>query len=356
MSLEFNFKNIIDMKKSDNNLLSTPLISDDMLYKFNPERYQFYLKFVEGLSDTETLKKIYYKNTEIKYNREKQNKIIQNIINGLKKLYIGANEDTIKDLNLSLSNRIKGILKNRIENDQSSSDIIEDTFKIKGGAVGDDKQPQISEYLKMPVINKPLDEFNDSVNKVFDNKPTVDNDQLNKLKNILYNADNDILLPSNKLEITLTDRIIFIAITYVIRLITLTLIEWSLNANIINSFFYSFIYYCIIYIVFFTFIILLVNVIYYYPIFQLYTDSSVVFIPNVLYYFYIYSNGYLRLLLHLILISLLMIIPFIIKNDDLIEDNSNITYNYTKKKYINNTLSYFSFFIWILTSIIALKF
>ena len=37
--------------KKNNDFLSDFSVSDDILYNFNPERYKFYVKFVEGLSE-----------------------------------------------------------------------------------------------------------------------------------------------------------------------------------------------------------------------------------------------------------------------------------------------------------------
>ena len=132
----------------------------------------------------------------------------------------------------------------------------------------------------------------------------------------------------------------------------------ALNSNLINNFHNSFIYYCIIYIVFFIFICMIVNVIYYFPIVQLYNDSSITIIPNLLYYFYVYTNGFNRLFLHIMLILLLLLVPYIINKDTsgTSNNNINISYNLTLQKHIMDTLSYFTLLIWILTSIIALKF
>jgi hypothetical protein len=103
---------------------------------------------------------------------------------------------------------------------------------------------------------------------------------------------------------------------------------------------------------------MIVNLIYFVPVFQLYTDDNIITLSSIFYYFYINSNGAGRLILHITLISFMMLIPFVISNKQNLSDynETNISYDYNKINNISNTISYFSLFMWILTSIVALKF
>ena len=165
--------------------------------------------------------------------------------------------------------------------------------------------------------------------------------------------------PEN-LKITIIDRVIFIITTFIIRYITLMIIDWGLSTNIINNFYRAFLYYCFIYLLFFVFIVMLVNVIVHYPLMELYSSMKIISIPNLFYYFYIYTNGYMRLLIHVFLILTILFIPYVINIDKINfikseEKKTNISYDYDKKKKILDSISIFSFIIWILTSIIASK-
>jgi hypothetical protein len=197
----------------------------------------------------------------------------------------------------------------------------------------------------------------DEAKKVEDTKelPSID---VNKLKGIYQTFQKVPRISPDRVEISMVDRGVFIGVTFAIRMIALSLIYWSLNSNLINNFQTAFIYYCIIYMIFFLFIIALVNVIFYYPVTELFTNLSLATLPNLLYYFYIHFNGYNRLILHIILLSILMLIPFILSLDKkFIEQyDVNISFDYKKKSEIYNSISNFSFVIWILTSVIALKF
>jgi hypothetical protein len=68
---------------------------------------------------------------------------------------------------------------------------------------------------------------------------------------------------------------------------------------------------------------------------------------------YTYTNGYSRLILHITIITILLIVPFILDINSVEQD---IKYDVKKKYYILNNISNFSFIVWILTSLIALKF
>lgn len=183
----------------------------------------------------------------------------------------------------------------------------------------------------------------------------LDDNEYNKLNDAIFEIENDIMHPISKLDISNEDRFIFIGVTFIIRFISLSLIEWSMNTNFISSFEQAFLFYCVIYISIFCFITIIVNIIYNYPLQQLYTDRSIVNISSMLYYFYIYTNGPMRLVLHLIFIIILMLIPFIINlGNNKQSDAAN--FNYELKKTTRNTLSRFTLVIWIITSIIALRY
>ena len=100
------------------------------------------------------------------------------------------------------------------------------------------------------------------------------------------------------------------------------------------------------------------NVIYYYPVVELFSNVSLVSIPNLLYYFYIHINGMNRLILHMVIILILLVIPFILSLDDIQNNDNtdNISFDNVRKNKIYTTISNFSLVVWMLTSVVALKF
>ena len=252
---------------------------------------------------------------------------------------------------------------NDIDKDYTNKYYLKKTFKPMETFLNDVKKIA-------PVLNlesqKSLDDIIKKVDgskedKQFDIKTSDITEKTDELQQLYKNYLNNPLFSPERLEINLYDRLTFIGITYLIRFITLQFIYWCLNSNIINNFTKAFMYYTIIYILFFIFITSIVNVMYFFPIFELFSNiSTITVFPNYLYYFYVYTNGYMSLAIHLFIILLLLFVPFILvmdRKDDIINGNdNNISYDYKKKNNIYISISNFSLIIWVLTSIISLKF
>ena len=100
-SLPLNFRDIIEMKdpKDKTDYFASLFFNDHFLYNFNPNRYNFYLKFVSGLTDPETLKKFYYKETKINNDTREVNNIIVKITSKLKLLGKDGKKELIKHIN-----------------------------------------------------------------------------------------------------------------------------------------------------------------------------------------------------------------------------------------------------------------
>jgi hypothetical protein len=222
-----------------------------------------------------------------------------------------------------------------------------------------------------PVINlEPPKNINDLVRRFDSNKDKSDffnvntadiSEKTDDLQQLYKNYTKNPLYSPERLEVNIYDRITFIIVTYIIRFLTLQFIYWCLNSNIINSFTKAFNYYTLIYILFFIFMTSIVNVMYLFPIFELFSNiSAITVFPNYFYYFYVYTNGYLSLAIHIFIILILLFIPYVLvidrKDADFNRITDNISYDYKKKNEIYISISNFSLIIWVLTSIISLKF
>ena len=367
--------NISDPKTPILNLGSL-VLTDTFVRKFNPKRYNFYVKFINGLSNPANLYKFLYKTKESKtYHNDLENKI--KTIS--KSLHLLSKEDKKKVIN-----NLKIILDDKNEKDGKYESILKYLDEqINDKITGGEKRYFIKKNL-MPmksfiedvndafpsIGNIPPTDINELVKETTEQDEEKRNAALKEDKNnirelkAVYNKYNLISqISPERVNINYMDRGVFIATTMIIRLLSLSLIYWGLNSNLINNFKTAFLYYCIIYIIFFLFIIGLVNVIYYYPVVELFSNVSLVSIPNLLYYFYIHINGMNRLLLHIIIILTLLAIPFILSLDtietadtDETNENINISFDNIKKDKIYTTITNYSLVIWVLTSIIALKF
>ena len=366
---QLNFKDITNLRSpediSSSDLSDMLFLSDKTVHDFNPSRYKFYINFMEGLNDPEKLKQVLYTNTKIKNKKEEELASIQNIAKGLQRLYIGTDDTKRKNINDNLSKRIKNVVSD--DSNKASkelNDTIEQTFK--GGGNKSDEELLNTIFIKH--VHSDIANITGNLNKIIDLKKDLKKDfemgheggngliseeESKKLSETIFEIENDTMKPLNSLYIKTEDRVLFIAITFLIRYISLSFVEWGMNTNFIITFKQTFLFYGIIYVTLFCFITMIVNITYNYPLMQL-QDRSIINIQAMLYYFYIYTNGSMRLILHLMFIITLMLIPFIIKLSE--DSTDNLSYNYEVKKNTKNVLSRFTLVIWILTSILAIKY
>jgi hypothetical protein len=168
--------------------------------------------------------------------------------------------------------------------------------------------------------------------------------------------------PSNFLDnikITREDRLIFIFVTFFIRYVTVLMVQWCIDIQIIKDFYQGFLLYAVIYIIIFWFMVMLVNINNIAPTTYMNTDTNLGSLQSMFYYFYMGTNGVSRLLTHSFLIVMLLAIPIVLniqekKSDD--PDEIVDTLSYEDKKKLVKTLSLFTIFIWVLTSMIAIKY
>ena len=391
--LIFGFKDLVN--PNPNNSLfdvSSLLFDDTYLKSISPNRYNFYVKFVSGLSNPAVLERFFYKVKESKDYRESLNKKIKHLSLLIKRL--NSNFDS-SDKNKIIED-ITNVIKNKFKLDETQANKIGellDTGNKKGGNPPNPTNTNQSGAIKSreDFIDKydlykgaePMKEFLKKVDVI---DPTIgQRPPITEIGELLVNKADKTKAPKEKtrpetikqlkgvydnykenlspeaLEISIIDRAIFIASIFIIRQIALTFVDWGLNTNIINTFHRAFCMYCCIYLIFFIFIIMLVNVVVYYPVMELFSNTKITNLPNYLYYYYIYTNGFMRLVVHMLVIIILLFVPYLINMDKikifwLDENNKNISYNYEERNNIYQSVALFSFIVWILTSFIALKF
>jgi hypothetical protein len=168
--------------------------------------------------------------------------------------------------------------------------------------------------------------------------------------------------PNNFLEtikITREDRLVFIFVTFFIRYMTILMVQWCIDINIIKDFYQGFLLYAVIYLIIFWFIVMLININNITPVSYMNIETNIGGLQNMFYYFYMGTNGISRLLTHSFLIILLLLIPILLninhKKDDG-TDEANDRLSYEDRKKLTKTLSLFTVFIWMLTSIISIKY
>jgi len=361
-NLFFGFKDLVNSYPSGKSVfdLSSFLISDKQLKSISPKRYNFYIKFVNGLADPEVLEKFFYKTKEAKVFKQDLNEKIAKFADIIAKLNRNSSAEDARKIKENIANTIK-------ERYNLSDDVASKLNNMMSGGnkVLNKGQQPMQNFIN--VVSEELPEVASksirSVNDLLIEKPSStegkDRSVIVKKAEEIYNAYKDDISP-DRMQINMTDRIVFIVVTLLIRFTALIIIKWGLDTNLINSFFSAFNYYCFIYLLIFIFITMFVNVIIAYPVVDLFSNSSIIDIPNMFYYFYIYANGSIRLIIHMIFIIGIMFIPYIISVDKFNlrtkNESVNISTDEEKKKKIYDMISLFSIIIWILTSLVAFKF
>jgi len=233
-----------------------------------------------------------------------------------------------------------------------------DTQKYKGLTKTDNDT--LNKYYKTLTEddNNKIGQLSNDIDEYYTNEDTGPEKIIQRIKNF----ENDPKNPLEELELTFDDRIVFIIATFFIRYITIIMVQWCIDINIIKTFYEGFIYYAVIYITIFWFIVLFINIDNSFDVKYMNFNGIINSIRTLFYYFYMGTNGISRLLIHTLLIMILIIIPIIlnIKNKAEFKDEDNVEIikilNYDERKQLSKSLSLFTMFIWLFTSIIATKF
>ena len=175
----------------------------------------------------------------------------------------------------------------------------------------------------------------------------INNAELNKgnpdaksIDKIFKDYEDDPIFGLDIHKITSTDRAVFIALTYIIRGVVLFLLNWGINSNMITNFEKAFLLYFTCYISIFIIIVILVN-----------TENNLFFRLS-LYYLDSKNNGWSRIILHIFMqLGLIPIIWMLKVNTDSLQ----IT-DFATGQRIYNIISTYTFFIWVFSSLIALKY
>jgi hypothetical protein len=323
-------------KSDENALVSKNSLDNKDISDFNSDRLRFYVELNKlTQNNPKILKKLTRKYNNISYRKANEKLIFKSINNNIDK-YKGlkGESDGTGDPDNIISKEIK--------------DKIKDNLKISGGGnlkeyfnEGDDEK--LKEFDN--IINKDNDgtknfiklmkndyefknveekddkELDNPIQTFIDEFYTANNeynksaDELTLKKSIVEAVDkfdNNDMNTLDILEIKNDDRIVFMAMTFAIRYVTLLLVYWCVDIDMIKSFNEAFMLFTLIYIIIFWFIVMIINV-NISP--DSLGDSSIIGkIQSVLYYFYFKINGIGRLLIHTLFILLLLIIPVIIKS------------------------------------------
>jgi hypothetical protein len=183
-----------------------------------------------------------------------------------------------------------------------------------------------------------------SVLKELDFK-NINNLNISQLRKKIYQIKNKDFIVQT--EITNQDIYIFIAVIYIIRVIALYIVMWFIEIEMFKDNESVIVGYIFIYLFCFGLIFAFVNI----------SDGKMNDTKGLLYYFYnrVDSKNYTRFIIHIGLLGLILVIPFIIR----VTDSEPSTYkniNDTKKRNLYKFITNLSSVIWIVLAIMAFLF
>lgn len=162
-----------------------------------------------------------------------------------------------------------------------------------------------------------------------------------QLENLDLEIESDPYAKPELAELTINDRLVFIGVTFLLRMVSIMMVQWATNSEMILNLKEAFILYIILYCLFVMFLTFVVS-------------TNEVGMQMLLYYFDTGTHGYSRILFHVFVVIILIPIFYVIKIPGAADTYNNSTYAY--KQQMVSYISMFSWMVWLFTSIIALRF
>ncbi len=315
----------------------TSIASDKAALGLNDPLYSWYMQALPMVSDPNT-KNIY--DTVIgvvnrnRSTQQRTKELSADIVKRMENLYQKTIRDHSKDTDVVQKNAVDELSK-RITNTLGNSPI--DTkvkrtgvqaatnisgANVQGGGSGENRFVKLSQD--------------------WEDNQTTEAANLQKKESLRVKYENDPIISPDNAKITSTDRLIFIAMTFVLRAISIFLVEWAVNTYMVKSFEAAFKMYLICYVALFATWAIMVNA------------SGALFIRMLFYYIDIESNSFGRIIVHFIVQLMLLPIPYIVRTKGF--ETAQEEYTYERRRKTMSILSNFTFFIWAITSIIALRY
>jgi hypothetical protein len=279
-------------------------------------------------------------------------------------------ETDITTLSAKINEYRSQVIKNMSKLEKSSREQLETQIEEKKGKIKVEKEnykkneqysSQKADYVQKKYEDNPnnlLHFFRKQLKETYNNNDDKDI-KVSKLKDIIDGIENNDFTTIEQLKLSKSDRLVFIGVTFLIRLVCLVLIDWALNTNYVVSFTQAYVLYVSLYCIFVLILIVVVNMTYNFPMNKLYNEDHGIFtaIASSMYYFYLIPGNWIwdsaRFIIHFTLIIFLTVIAIMIKTNENNDDNI-LNYDYSQRKNIRRALSNFTLLLWFFTSIVAM--
>ncbi len=372
------------------------MVTDEQAYRFSPPRYGFYMQLLNALQLPEgkrMVDQLISIENQTRYTREEMERRADTIVRDLKYMFNKFNDGksstgsasfdlktmqgkltellhddtllatlqdqqkrdallgTLRELQNALTPAHTGsvmseALKNAkyTETDpQAFKAIVEDVDKEAMAIMGRDHKEKANHVITASGGGSTQQMTGGVGPKTFDEFLTqISSDKTyEKRRSLLELYEEDPIIGPSTEAISVTDRVVFMAVTFAIRAIALFVIQWGLNTYMIRKFEQAFGLFFVVYTSIFLLWVLLVNTI----------QKDLVF-RMVFYYVATDANGYGRLIAHILVMLAFLPIPLLVRTKDA-QDPTEEELTFEKRRSIFRLLSMLTFFIWVITSMIA---
>lgn len=389
------------------------ILSESFVHDYNPSRYAFYMELMKAFQKPDVLKNVIYENKLIKSKQEDLDEIYNKITKKLNALYRvdekelagknGTEYETeykklrnrkITEANTQIAEKVNQVVKNNYpdEKPDGMKKVIDETFGIgvKNMSGGGDTPSSVSRtsssvsvspsdvsVLSTPdITNNIIKEFekkkkgfysDDGFLKYKNRLEEIKNKQdisstvkAQMYKDVLTEFEDDPNYSINNFKLTKEDKLVFIFVTFIIRLLSLMIIDWSLTSNFVVNFYQAYLLYIGLYCIFLLLILVIVNMTYTMSLQDVGKENSfAVTLASSMYFFYFVPgkrwSSSLRIIVHLSVIILMTLISLFIVSGSRNQEGT-INYNYSEKKFIKRQLNNFTLILWLFTSFLAMTF
>jgi hypothetical protein len=148
------------------------------------------------------------------------------------------------------------------------------------------------------------------------------------------------------MEVSTTDRVVFIAVTFALRSFSLTFLEWAMTNRMVNRTETAIVFYVCMYLLMFALWVIVVNV-----------GKRDLFFKVA--FFFVNTQGprgFINIVLHILLQLLLLPIPFILQSINASTSTSSSGFlSFEERRRTLRMVGNLSFLMWMVSSLVALR-
>ena len=281
-------------------------LTNEQLYALNPERFNFYIQLTTALmtGDPSTVFRALGIENATRFQRQRMLELIENIGKELGALQAVNTEAEQED----------AALRTRLAEKQVGK-----AAAVEAEVAGGGYWRTLSDTLQ---------------DESFDDK----------LKTAKGNENHPIYSPTT-MEVSMTDRVVFIGMTFALRSFSLTFLEWAMTNRMVNRTETAIVFYVSMYLLMFALWVIIVNV-----------GKRDLFFKVAFYFVNTQGpRGFINIVIHVLMQLLLLPIPFVLQSINSGGGQSSGFMSFEERRRTQRLVGNLSFLMWMVSSLVALR-